>query len=84
MTAKEIIKEIMKVRGYTLEILREKLGYKGVTAVSNRLNDKTTKDMSVDTLVKFATAMDCEVVVRSKTTEKAEWVVKSCDTSMPE
>ena len=84
MTAKEIVKEIMKMRGYTLEILRGKLGYKGVTAVANRLNDKATKDMSVDTLVKFAAAMDCEVVVRSKTTDKQEWVVSVCDTSTPE
>ena len=84
MTAKEIIKKIMKIRGFTLEVLRDKLGYKGVTAVSNRLNDKATKDMSVDTLVKFAAAMDCEVLVRSKLTDKQEWVVKVCDTSTQE
>lgn len=84
MTAKEIVREIMKTRGYTLELLREKLGYSGVTAVANRLNSKTTKDMSVDTLVKFTAAMDCEVVIRSKKTDKQEWVVKSCDTAIQE
>ena len=84
MTAKEIVKEIMKMRGHTLESLREKLGYKGVTAVANRLNDKATKDMSVDTLVKFTAAMDCEVVVRSKLADKQEWVVRLCDTSTQE
>lgn len=84
MTAKEIVKEIMKLRGFTQERLREKLGYSGVTAVANRLNSKATKDMSVDTLVKFTAAMDCEVIVRSKLADKTEWVVKSCDTSTQE
>lgn len=84
MTAKEIVRDIMKKRGFTLEYLREKLGYKGVTAVANRLNDKTVKDMSVDTLVKFTAAMDCEVIIRSKTTDKQEWVVKPCGTDTAE
>jgi hypothetical protein len=84
MTAKEIVKEIMKMRGFTLELLRKELDYKSITAVANRLNDKKVKDMSVETLVKFTAAMNCEVIVRSKTKDKQEWVVKPCGTDTAE
>ena len=73
MNAKEIVSEIMKKRGYTNAVLAEKLKYPTVSGVSERLRGK--QDMRVDTLVKFLDAMDCEVVIRSRTTDKAEWKV---------
>lgn len=75
MTAKQIVKEVMKIRGYTQKDIAEKLGYPTVTGVANRLNTNTTKDMSVDTLVKFLSAMDSEVVIRIKVGDKKEWVI---------
>ena len=47
--------------------------------MANRLNDKGIKDMNVSTLVKFLSLMDCEVVVRSTTEDKKEWVISSSD-----
>lgn len=74
MNAKQIVSEIMKKRGFTNSALAEKLGYPTVSGVSERLRGK--QDMRVDTLAKFLEAMDCEVVIRSKLSDKSEWKVE--------
>lgn len=74
MNAKQIVAEVMNLRGWSQKKLAEKLGYATATGVANRLNGKT-KDMNVDTLIKFLSLMECEVVVRSTTKDKAEWVI---------
>lgn len=75
MNAKQIVAEVMNIRGWSQKKLADKLGYATVTGVANRLNGKNTKDMNVETLVKFLSLMECEVVVRSTTKDKKEWVV---------
>ena len=75
MNAKQIVTEVMNIRGWSQKKLAEKLGYATVTGVANRLNGKNVKDMNVDTLVKFLSLMECEVVVRSTTKDKMEWVI---------
>lgn len=75
MNSKQIVTEVMNMRGWSQKKLAEKLGYPTVTGVANRLNGKTTKDMNVGTLVKFLSLMECEVVIRSTTKDKMEWVV---------
>ena len=77
MNSKQIVAEVMDIRGVSQKMLAEKLGYATVTGVANRLNDKNTKDMNVSTLVQFLSLMDCEVVVRSRTKDKKEWVVST-------
>lgn len=73
MNSKKIVREIMKQRGHTYDLLASKLGFKTVSSVSERL--RGAKEMRVDTLVKFLSKMDYEVVIRSTTTDKTEWVV---------
>lgn len=82
MKSADIVKEIMKQRGHTFESLAYALGYvtdvggkkKGrPNTVSERLRGK--QEMRVDTLVKFLDAMDCELVVRSKLTDKGKWTI---------
>ena len=75
MNAKQIVAEVMNIRGWTQKKLAEKLGYATVTGVANRLNGKGVKDMNVDTLVKFLSVMDCKVIVRSTTKDKQEWEI---------
>jgi transcriptional regulator with XRE-family HTH domain len=75
MNSKQIVSEVMDIRGWSQKKLAEKLGYTTVTGVANRLNGKSTKDMNVNTLVKFLSLMECEVVVRSTTKDKKEWVI---------
>ena len=75
MNGKKTVVEIMKLRGFTNELLSKKLGYKTVSGVSERL--RGTQDMRVDTLVKFLEQMDCELVIRSTTRDKAEWKISA-------
>ena len=79
MNSKDTVKEIMKVRGHNLRTLAEKLGYVSKngdvlpTGVAERL--RGTSEMRVDTLVRFLEALDCELVIKSKTADKKEWVI---------
>ena len=53
----------------TIDVLRERLGYKTVSGVSERLRGKS---MKVDTFVKFLDALGYEVIVQPKTTRPAK------------
>ena len=75
MNSKQVITEVMNMRGWTQKKLAEKLGYATVTGVANRLNIKNTKELNVETLVQFLSAMECEVIVRSPTKDKTEWTI---------
>jgi hypothetical protein len=75
MNGKKTVIEIMKLRGFTIELLSKKLGYKTVSGVSERL--RGSQDMRVDTLVKFLEQMDCELVIRSTTKDKTEWKISA-------
>lgn len=75
MKPNEIVKEIMKLRGYSNQSLASKLGKSTASAVSNPLSRE--KGMRVDTLLEMVSAMDCEIVVRSVLKDKTEWVVSS-------
>lgn len=75
MTAKEIIRSLMKTRGHTYESLANKMGYARPSGVSERVRDDN--GMRISTLVKMLDSMDCELVVRSKLPkDKSEWVVE--------
>lgn len=73
MNGKEVLKAVMASRGYSMEVLADKLGYSHASGVSERLRNK--QDVRVDTLAKFLEAMDCEIIVRSKIGDKEKWVV---------
>ena len=73
MNSKNIVKEIMKQRGHTNASLANKLGFATSSGVSERL--RGTTEMRVDTLINLLTAMDCELVIRSKVGDKEKWVV---------
>lgn len=69
----ETIREIMNFKGFTHSLLAKKLGYKTPSGVTTKL--QRVNGLRVDTLIKFMEAMDCEVVIRSKTADKSEWVL---------
>ena len=73
---KETIREVMNAKGFTNALLAEKCGYNTPSGVSTKFESER-KTMNVDTLIKFLEAMDCELVIRSKTTDKSEWVLKN-------
>ena len=63
----KIIQDIMEnsTPKVTLDVLRDKLGYKTVSGVSERLRGKS---MKVDTFVNFLDALGYEVIIQPKTT----------------
>lgn len=66
----KIIQDIMdnSTPKVTLDVLRDKLGYRTVSGVSERLRGKSIK---VDTYVKFLDALGYELVVQPKTARDA-------------
>lgn len=72
MNIENIIREIITKKGYTQKSLANKLGYEHASGVSEKLRRKG--GMRLDTFVKILNAMECEVVIRSKT-NRDEWSV---------
>lgn len=70
MKETEIIKDIMEnsVPRVTLDVLRDRTGYKSISGVSERLRGNSIK---VDTFVKFLDALGYELVVQPKTARDA-------------
>ena len=66
----KIIQDIMdnSTPKVTLDVLRDRLGYKTVSGVSERLRGKSIK---VDTYAKFLDALGYELVVQPKTARDA-------------
>lgn len=66
----KIIQNIMEnsTPKVTLDVLRDRMDYKSISGVSERLRGKS---MKVDTLVKFMDALGYEVVVQPKTAREA-------------
>jgi len=70
----EIVKALMKEKGYSGRVLAEKLGYNTASAVTNRLQ---SKGMTVEKLVELLAAMDCELIIKDKVGEKKSFVVEN-------
>lgn len=67
----KIIRDIMEksTPKVTLDVLRDKMGYKTVSGVSERLKGKS---MKVDTYVKFLESLGYELIVQPKTAREAK------------
>ena len=77
MNGKNVVRQVMKLRGISGRVLAEKLGYAAGSGVTERLRNE--QDMRTDTLAKFLEAMDCEIIVRSKLGDKKQWVINGKD-----
>lgn len=75
MTTNEVVRQVMNSRNFTNQILATKLGYKHPSGVSERFRS----DMRVSILLKMLDTMECELVVRSKLSDKGEWVIDGED-----
>lgn len=73
MNVDKILKEIIAKKGYTQKSLAHKLGYEHTSGVSEKLRRK--EGMRLDTFVKILNAMECEVIIKSKT-NKDEWRIE--------
>lgn len=82
MNEKQIVREIMKMRGWSQQKLADEAGYKYQTNIASLLSEGA-KGMRVDNLLKLLTTMGCELVVRDKMGSKKEWVVDSTSAPAP-
>lgn len=73
MLGKEVVEYAMKLRGMSSPVLAKKLGYATTSGVTERLYGK--QDMRCDTLAKFLEALDCEIIIKSKLSDKTVWKV---------
>ena len=74
----EIVKTLMKDKGFSGATLAKKLGYNTPSAVTNRLQSKT---MTVEKLIELLAAMDCELVIKNTVGGKETFVVDNEDRS---
>lgn len=70
----EIVKTLMKAKGFSGAKLADKMGYNTPSAVTNRLQGKT---MTVEKLVELLAAMDCELVIKNTVGDKESFVVEN-------
>lgn len=71
MKETKIIRDIMEnsTPKITMDVLRDKTGYKTISGVSERLKGQS---MKVDTFVKFLDALGYELIVQPKTPRPAK------------
>lgn len=84
----EIVKAVMKKKGWTQKQLADALNYKGQSGISQMLNRPDTST-STDKLVAICRLLNYEVVIRpvggksKKGEEYAEYVMEMSDPSAP-
>ena len=78
MMVGKIVKEVIKFRGHSYLSLAKKLGHEHASAVSNRLTDKSP--IQINVLLRMLDALDCELIIRSKTKDRTEWIITQEDT----
>ena len=74
MTEKQVIREVLTLRGWSQQKLAEEAGFKSQSNINGLLN-ATSKGIRVDSLIKVLDAMGCEIVVKDKMGTKKEWVL---------
>lgn len=77
MMVGKIVKEVIKFRGHSYLSLAKKLGHEHASAVSNRLTDKSP--IQINVLLRMLDALDCELIIRSKTKDRTEWIITQED-----
>lgn len=78
MTEKQVIRELMSIRGWSQQKLAEESGFKSYSNIGGLLNH-SSKGIRVDNVVRLVEAMGCELVVRDKMGSKKEWVITTQD-----
>lgn len=74
MTEKEIVRQVMQIRGWSQPTLAKEAGFKSQSNITGLLNNNKN-GIRIDNLYKMLTAMGCEIVVRDKMGSTKEWVI---------
>lgn len=74
MTEKDVVRELMALRGWSQSKLASEAGFKSQSNITGLLNNNKN-GIRIDNLFKILDAMGCEIVVRDKMGSKKEWVI---------
>lgn len=74
MNEKQVVREIMKLRGWSQPMLAQEAGFNNQSNISGLLNNNKN-GIRVDNLYKMLNAMGCEIVIRDKMGSKKEWII---------
>ena len=74
MTEKDVVRELMAMRGWSQAKLAEEAGFKSQSNITGLLN-QNQNGIRIDNLFKMLDAMGCEIVVRDKMGSKKEWII---------
>ena len=78
MTEKDVVREVMELRGWKQPQLAKKSGFKSQSNITGLLNNNKN-GIRMDNLFKMLNAMGCEIVVRDTMGTKKEWVIDMKD-----
>lgn len=81
MTIKDIFKKCIKQRQYTQSKLAEKIGAKGQSTIA--MYFKKDNSITLNNALKVFDALDYDIVIRSRLTDKDEWIVDDKPEPMP-
>lgn len=74
MTEKDVVREIMTLRGWSQSKLATEAGFKSQSNITGLLNNNQ-HGIRIDKLFLMLDAMGCEIVIRDKMGSKKEWVI---------
>jgi len=74
MTEKEVVRRVMKLRGWSQPILAKEAGFKSQSNITGLLNNNQN-GIRMDNLFKMLDAMGCEIIVRDKMGTNLEWTI---------
>ena len=74
MTEKEVVRKVMKLRGWSQPTLAKEAGFKSQSNITGLLNNNQN-GIRMDNLFKMLDAMGCEIIVRDKYGDKQEWKI---------
>jgi transcriptional regulator with XRE-family HTH domain len=74
MTEKDVVRELMALRGWSQSKLASEAGFKSQSNITGLLNNNQN-GIRIDNLFRMLDAMGCEIVVRDKMGSKKEWVI---------
>ena len=74
MTEKEVVRKVMKLRGWSQPTLAKEAGFKSQSNITGLLNNNQN-GIRMDNLFKMLDAMGCEIIVRDKMGTNLEWKI---------
>ena len=74
MNEKDVVREVMAMRGWSQKKLAEEAGFGGQTNVTGLLNNNKN-GIRVDKLFTLLNAMGCDIIVRDKMGSNKEWKI---------